>query len=246
MHHHERYRIVLVETSHPGNIGAVARAMKTMGLEDLVLVAPKSFPHEHANARAAGAEDILEQAVQCDQIEQALTGCHRVYGASARLRHDSIPQYTPHTLATHCQYDQHPYKTAILFGNERSGLDNAALSYCHGQVIIPTALEFSSLNLAAAVQIITYELYINQTLEPRTTSTVALNPAATGDQMAYFFQHLDHLLTDLKFSTRIDHHLTVNRLRRLFSRAQPEKDEIDLLQGILSRFDRLLPSKDDS
>jgi TrmH family RNA methyltransferase len=223
-------RIVLVETTHPGNIGATARAMKNMGLTDLALVNPKIFPDPEAVARASGADDLLEQAQVCPTLNEAIADCGLVIGASARLRSIPWPQLDPVDCAR--RVAQSATRTAILFGREHSGLTNEELERCHYLLHIPCNPEFSSLNVAAAVQIITYELR-KAANQPRPQSpSVSL---ASAEEMESFFGHLETTLHDLQFlHARKQSTSILRRLRRLFNRSQLEKTEIHLLRGILS------------
>ena len=154
----QNIRVVLINTSHPGNIGAAARAMKTMCLKNLVLVDPKQFPHADASARASGADDILATAKVCSSLDEAIGDCSLVLGASARVRRLSWPMLDPRECAHVVMEATLENKIAILFGREHSGLTNEELSRCHYLVNIPSNSEYGSLNLAAAVQIISYEL----------------------------------------------------------------------------------------
>ncbi|MCK5355269.1 MAG: RNA methyltransferase, partial [Methyloprofundus sp.] len=153
-------RIVLVETSHPGNIGAVARAMKNMCMSELYLVAPKIFPSADATSRASGADDILASAVLCDSIQEAIADCQIVIGASARSRTIAVPDESPRVCAERLAIEAQNNKVAILFGRENSGLKNHELDLCHFLLRIPCNEEYSSLNLAAAVQVVCYELFV--------------------------------------------------------------------------------------
>lgn len=230
MDHLSHLRIVLVETTHPGNIGATARAMKNMGLSDLALVAPKIFPSPEAVARASGADDLLDQARVCDSLQEAIADCGLVIGASARLRSITWPQLDP----TECGQlvAQSPTRTAILFGREHSGLTNEELERCHYLLHIPCNPDFSSLNVAAAVQIVTYEM--RKAVERSQTGQQS-GPLATAREMESFFGHLETTLYDLQFlHERKKNPSIIRRLKRIFNRAQLETTEIHLLRGILS------------
>src|SRR5688572_18421049 len=154
----ERVRIVLVRTSHPGNIGAAARAMKTMGLDRLVLVEPRAFPHAEAYALAAGADDLLERAIVAPTLAEALAGCRRAFGCTARLRGVALPELSARDAAPALVEAAGEGDVALVFGNERTGLTNDELFQCQAAVHIPANPEYTSLNLAAAVQVLTYEL----------------------------------------------------------------------------------------
>jgi tRNA (cytidine32/uridine32-2'-O)-methyltransferase len=234
-------RIVLVGTTHPGNIGAAARAMKNMGLRDLVLVEPKIFPSAEAIARAAGADDLLAAARVCGTLEEAIADCALVIGASARRRTIPWPQLTPRECAR--KVAEHPVKTAILFGREHSGLSNEELERCHYLLHIPCDSEFSSLNVAAALQVVTYEIFVAAQFEP--IAEKPMSPPATADQMASFYRHLEDTLHDIRFlHEKKSSPSLMRRLRRLFNRARLEQKEIHILRGILNAIQRQLKRPD--
>ena len=234
----DNIRIILVHTSHPGNIGAAARAMKTMGLSRLYLVAPEQFPHQQATTRAAGADDILANAQIVSDLPAALQGCDLVFATSARLRTLPWPLCHPHAAAAQMVRDSHR-NIAIVFGRESAGLTNEELSYCHQHIYIPTQDSFSSLNLAAAVQVIVYEIYsitVTQKI-PRSQEATML---ATADQMASFYTHLEQTLIQLEFLDAKQPKMLMQRLKRLFNRAKVDTTEINILRGILSAIHRSL------
>lgn len=225
--------MVLSHTSHPGNIGAAARAMKTMGLEQLWLVNPKHFPDAEATARASGADDLLAGAQVCAGINEALHGCQLVIGASARSRSIPCPVITPDECAQRACTESGRGQVAILFGCEQSGLSNAEIDRCHYLVQIPTNPEYGSLNLAAAVQIIGYELQVahqRQNAAPPAADHVPV----TVDEMERFFEHLECALVELEFLDPDNPRQLMRRLRRLYSRARPDTNEMNILRGILS------------
>ena len=230
-------RIVLVGTTHPGNIGAVARAMKNMGLSDLALVKPKYFPHEEATARASGASDVLDAARVVDTLEEALTDCVYVAGASARSRTINWPSMGPRDCAERMIRESGHGKVAAVFGPEKSGLQNEDLDLCHTLLTIPTNPGFSSLNLAMAVQVLTYELRVASMLDPGPVFEVEA-PPATGEEMEHFYTHLETVLTDIEFLDPDNPRHLMRRLRRLFIRARPDKNEVNILRGILTAVDR--------
>jgi TrmH family RNA methyltransferase len=236
-------RIVLVETSHPGNIGAVARAMKNMGLSDLRLVNPKYFPHEDATARASGASDILKRAVVTETLAEALTDCVYVAGASARSRTINWPCMGPRDCAERMIREIANGTVAAVFGPEKTGLHNDDLDLCHTLLTIPTDPGFSSLNLAMAVQVITYELRVASTLrapgmldEGPVFDVEA--PPATSEEMERFYEHLEDVLRDIRFLDPDNPRHLMRRMRRLFIRARPDNNEINILRGILTAVDR--------
>ena len=230
-------RIVLVGTTHPGNIGAVARAMKNMGLSDLALVNPMRFPHDDATARASGAADILESAVVVSTLAEALTDCVYVVGASARARSINWPSMGPRDCAERMMLENKQGKVAAVFGPEKSGLQNEDLDLCHTLLTIPTNPEFSSLNLAMAVQVLTYELRVASTLDggPGFESE---SPPATGDEMEHFYTHLERVLTDIDFLDPDNPRHLMRRLRRIFIRARPGQNEVNILRGFLTAIDK--------
>ncbi|WP_321527526.1 RNA methyltransferase [Sedimenticola selenatireducens] len=226
-------KIVLIETTHPGNIGAAARAMKNMCLTQLCLVAPRAYPSAEATARAAGADSILEQCRVYETLDQALEGCRLVVGASARLRTVEWPQLLPRACAEQVWAEASQGEVAILFGRESSGLRNSELDRCHYLVHIPANPEYSSLNIAQALQVIAYEVYI-QSLADRQTDEAGLSAVATVDAMEGFFQHLQQAMQDIGFSNPRQSEKLQRRLRRLFLRARPDPEEVNILRGILS------------
>ena len=230
-------RIVLVGTTHPGNIGAVARAMKNMGLRDLALVKPRHFPHEDAVARASGATDILDNAVVVSSLAEALTDCVYVAGASARSRTISWPSMGPRDCAERMIDESKTGQVAAVFGPEKTGLHNDDLDLCNTLLTIPTDPGFSSLNLAMAVQVLTYELRVASMLDegPAFESEA---PPATSEEMEHFYEHLGRVLEDLRFLDPENPRHLMRRLRRLFIRARPDKNEVNILRGILTAVDR--------
>lgn len=224
-------RIVLCQTSHPGNIGAAARAMKTMGLQQLVLVRPKKFPHPEAEAMASGATDILAQARVCDTLEEALAGCVLAVGLSARKReltHELVTAREAAALITQTTSSQH---AALVFGTEMSGLSNAELIQCQRLAMIPANPEYSSLNLAAAVQVLAYELRMAADSVPKTADSSF--PPASHDEIEGFYRHLEETLIRIGFLNPAMPKRLMPRLRRLFARARLEKEEVNILRGIL-------------
>lgn len=241
----ETVRIVLVEPSHPGNIGASARAMKTMGLSQLYLVSPRFYPHAEASARASGADDVLAKAVVCRDLDEALSGVTLVLGTSARARNLEWPTMTPRQAAG--AIDSEPQsQIAFIFGRERSGLTNAELERCHYRVHIPSNPEYSSLNLAAAVQLICYELSIrsshalSDTDYPESIDHARHEHEAYADQVDVerFFVHLEQALEDIDFLNPDNPRQLMRRLKRLFNRTRLFHTEVNLLRGILTAAQR--------
>lgn len=225
-------RIVLVETSHPGNIGAVARAMKNMGLARLVLVAPREFPSEAATARAAGADDVLDAARACGTLEEALAGCGFVVGASARLRSLPWPLMTARQAAAKLVAEAALGEVAVVFGSERVGLSNEQLARCHALLHIPTAPGFSSLNLAMAVQVVVYEILVASGAAGPLPADRE-RPLASAQDMEHFYAHLERALVARGFLDPANPKHLMRRIRRLFARAEPDTNEINILRGIL-------------
>jgi len=230
-------RIVLVGTTHPGNIGACARAMKNMGVEDLALVAPHQFPHEEASARASGAEDILDGATVVETLEEAIEDCVYVAGASARSRSINWPSMDAHDCAVRLTEESHQGTVAAVFGPEQSGLSNAHLDHCHTLLTIPTDPGFSSLNLAMAVQVLTYELRAARIVD-KAPEYEPDGASATSEEMENFYTHLEQVLTDAHFLDPDNPRRLMRRLRRLFIRARPDQNEVNILRGILAAVDK--------
>lgn len=226
-------RIILIETSHPGNIGSVARAMKTMGLKQLYLINPKCFPHPKANELASQAIDIVENAIVVDSLEKALADCHLIVGTSTRSRTIPWPMLSPRELGDTVRQESESAQTAILFGREQSGLTNEELHRCHFHVQIPANPDYSSLNIAAAVQVIAYELRLASLNELENTAIEWDYPLATMEEMDGFYAHLEKVLIDLDFLNPKAPRQLMTRLRRLFGRARPDKMEMNILRGIL-------------
>lgn len=227
----DNIRVVLSHTTHPGNIGAAARAMKTMGLRNLYLVNPKCFPDPQADAMAAGADDILQGVMVCNSVDEALEGTVFTAAMTARLRDISIEVKSPREAmpALLLQASQHP--VALLFGTEMSGLTNEEMAKAHLLVNIPANPDFSSLNLAAAVQVIGYEL--NAAAENYLPAIPEIRPA-THEQVEGFFRHLEDTLVEIGFFTTQNPTRLMQRLRRLYARARLEPEEVNILRGILS------------
>ncbi|HUW25999.1 MAG TPA: RNA methyltransferase [Gallionella sp.] len=224
-------RVVLSHTTHPGNIGAAARAMKTMGLRHLYLINPRRFPDAQADAMAAGADDILREAVVCGSVDEALQGAAFTVAMTARLRDISIEAKSPRAAAPLLLQQAAQQPVALLFGTEMSGLTNEETGKAQVLVNIPSHPDFSSLNLAAAVQIIGYELSVAaQSFVP---DPPEVRPAPH-EQVEGFFTHLEKTLFEIGFFTTQNPARLMQRLRRLYARARLEPEEINILRGILS------------
>lgn len=228
-----KLRIVLVETSHPGNIGAAARAMKTMCLSRLLLVNPAEFPHADASARASGAVDVLDQAQVVPTLDQALAGCALVAGTSARQRGLGPPVLSPrdcmerlHAAAAAGQ------EVALLFGRERTGLTNEELARCHILVNIPSNPDYSSLNIAAAVQVLGYESMLARGAAPAVGDSE--ETPATAEEMEKLYEHIEAAALETGFLDPANPKHLMRRIRRLFNRARPDQNEVHILRGLLS------------
>jgi TrmH family RNA methyltransferase len=236
-------RIVLVNPSHPGNIGATARAMKNMGLDRLVLVNPEVFPHAEATARASGADDVLAGAQLCHTLAEALADCRLIIGASARLRSLAWPQLEPRACGERLVSEAAEGPVALVFGRERSGLSNDELALCHYLAHIPANPAYSSLNVAAAVQIFTYEIRL-ATGVAMPAMQQAEFPPATGAQMEGFFGQLEQTVIQVEAVKSGQIITLMRRLRRLFQRARPDQNEINILRGFLSAIQERCGSGD--
>ncbi len=230
-------RIVLLNTTHPGNIGATARAMKNMGFMRLYLVAPKHFPNSEAESRASGALDVLNQAKIFSTVEEAIADCSLVIGTSARMRSLPVILQEPRESAKLIRKESSVSQVAILFGEERIGLTNEQLSHCHYQVMIPTNPDYSSLNLAAAVQLLTYELRI-ACLHHKSVKPEKIPTLATAAEMEAFYQHLETVLIKKNFINANSPNKVMSKLKRLFTRARPEHDEVNILRGVLKATEK--------
>lgn len=234
----DKVKIVLVNTTHPGNIGAAARAIKAMGLSQLVLVAPEKFPHQEATFRAAGADDVLEKALVVPHLADALTDCAWVIGASVRTRKLARPILNPRECAQKVR-DDIQGNVAIVFGRESSGLTNEELSLCHDQVFIPTNPDFSSLNVASAVQVIAYELRMAANIEVVPKNYLE-DPLASADEVAGFYDHLRQTLIDIRFLDHKQPKRLMERLHLLFNRAHLTVTEINILRGVLKSISQCI------
>ena len=238
-----RLRVVLVEPTHPGNIGATARAMKTMGLARLCLVAPVRFPSAEATARAAGADDVLHEARIVETVDEAIVGCGLVLGTTARPRRIEWPVVDAREGALRAVAGTAQTPVAVLFGRERSGLTNAEVDRCHALIRIPVSAGFSSLNVAAAVQIVAYEMRLAAHGAGSAAVAPAKTPPATADEIEGFHRHLEATLIRIGYLDPAAPKLLMRRLRRLFGRAVPDRAEINILRGILTAAGRVSAGK---
>lgn len=225
-------RFVLFEPSHPGNVGAAARAIKTMGFSELALVNPACCIDAEAQARSSGALDVLQQSRVFDNLVDAVQGCGLVVGASARRRRLSWPELDPRECAATVVESSRTKPVAIVFGPERAGLKNAEMDLCNALVYIPSNPDYSSLNLAMAVQLIAYEIRWAQGLDVKPDENES--PPASAEGLEYFYQHLERVLLGSGFLNPENPRTLMRRLRRLFNRARLDENELNIMRGILS------------
>ena len=248
--HLSHVRIVMVNTTLPANIGSALRAMKTMGLNKLVLVAPKTYPHPDIDALAAGATDLIEQIEVVEQLEDAIADCHLVFGSSARSRTIPWPllDARPAAVKSLNAVAQHGQNIAIIFGREDRGLTNEELALANYHVTIPVNEEYGVLNVAQAIQVICYEMrmaaidIVGKIADPAATMQVTDSeamqwdePLVNHEQMQQFYPHLEKMLAEIEFMDPKNPRLLPLRLRRLFGRIQLDRMEYHLLRGIFSR-----------
>ena len=241
----QNIQVVLVNPSHPGNIGAVARAMKNMGLHHLVLVAPRKFPDPEAQWRAASAVDIIDNARVVETLDEAIGDSQFVVGTSARDRRIPWPVQDARLTAARIVERSVQEKVSILFGREDSGLNNEELRRCNLHCHIPTHPDYESLNLSMAVQIVCYEIRMAE-LEgtlPSDEDSHWENPFATSKDMEYFYQHLEETLVELEFLNPAAPKQLMTRLRRLYSRVRLDDMEVQILRGILKETRRVIRQK---
>lgn len=232
-------KVILVETTHPGNIGAAARAMKNMGLTELVLVNPHDFPNDKAIYRSASAEDVVREAVVVDTVDEAIADCQLIIGTSARERRIPWPLLLPRECGEKVNGAvADAQKVGLLFGRESRGLKNEELQKCHYHVNIPTGEAYSSLNLAMAVQVICYEI-LQSKLAGHGLDEAWDMPPADGAAMEHFFGHLEQTLVQVDFHDPDNPRQLMTRLRRLFNRIRPDQMEVNILRGFLSAINKL-------
>ncbi len=238
----ERIRVVLIETSHPGNIGAAARAMKTMGLGHLRLVRPRYFPHADATAMASGADDLLTRAEVYDSLPEAIGDCVAVAGASARLRTHHWPTYDARdSVRRLLAVGDGPL--AVVFGRERTGLSNEELDHCQWLLNVPANPDYASLNLAMAVQVVSYELRM-ATLGEGAVDSPQPEPAPAAE-LERFYAHLETVMVATGFLNPDNPRHLMRRMRLMFNRATPDQNEVNILRGLLTSVERLQSSADE-
>ncbi len=240
IHFNKNIRIVMINTSHPGNIGAAARVMKNMGLERLYLVNPKEFPNYEATAMASGADDLLSKAVVCSSFEEALEGCQLVLGTTARerkIQHEFIDGREAGTLSVQ-ESSQH--EVALVFGRERTGLTNDEIGLCHKLITIPTNPDYSSLNVASAVQIVTYEVMMAlRALEDSEEEIEDVEEFSSSENIERFYEHLQETLIDIDFLNLKQSPQLMPKLRHIYNRIRLKQEEVNILRGILSKTQKL-------
>jgi len=236
-----RLRVVLVGTQHPGNIGAAARALKTMGLSRLVLVDPQQFPSDEAFRRAAGADDVLASAEVLATLAEAVADCHFVMGCTARSRRVALDELSPRAAAQQAVERGASGEVALVFGRERTGLTNEELQLCHVAVHIPANPEYSSLNLAAAVQVLAYEVRVAMlaTDQLAPSSPFVEDASASHAQLEGMFAQLGQTLDQIDFHKGRAPDSAMRKLRRLFLRTGLSEQEVRLLRGILADAQRM-------
>lgn len=237
----DKIRVVLIRTTESGNIGSAARAMKTMGLSRLVLVDPQEFPSAKATARASGADDLLANAQVVDNLQQALQGCDLVLGTSARLRDLPWPLLNPREAADKAlQCGDQEGDIAVVFGSERSGMSNEELDHCQFQIHIPANDQYSSLNLAASVQVIAYELRMAQLLTESQDVVQQEETLANRDEMERFYEHMFQVMQAVDYYRPEQPKLLRRRVKRLFNRPMMSHPEVQIMRGFLSMIERKL------
>jgi len=232
-------RIVLVRTFHPGNIGSAARSMKTMGLSDLALVGPKDYPSDEAIKMAAGASDVLESASVHDSLTEAIQDCTAVIASTARPRGYDLPEVSPSEAAEILLASAQNAPAALIFGPERMGLHNDDIQHAKYRVTIPANPEYSSLNMAAAVQTLSYEIYKHSLADTAPTSDRASKNLPSSLEIELFYEHLESVLKDISF-LRPHQGETLQRIRHMYGRTELDVIELNILRGILTATEKTI------
>lgn len=233
-------RIVLVQTQHPGNIGSAARAMRTMGLTELVLVRPERFPHPQARALASNAVDVVDRARVVDRFEDAIEDCGWVVATSARPRHLGDEPESPWGFAEKAVERAQHAKVALVFGPERTGLSNVDIERCNAVVMVPTHPDYPSLNLAAAVQLMCWELRkasLDEMPRVAVKKDIPTYAPPSAQEMEHYYEHLERVLLMTGFLDPANPRLLMRRLRTFYNRAQPDRNELNILRGILTTIE---------
>ena len=234
----QNIKIILVETTHPGNIGAAARAMKNMCLENLVLVNPQCPVGQVAFARSSGAHSVLDNMQQVETLQEAVADCHVVFGTSARIRSMPMPFVSPEKACEEIDNKEDDNQIAIVFGREHSGLTNEEMDCCHYALTIPTNDNFSSLNIAAAVQVVCYELY-KHSLDNVTNDNSDETERASMYEVQGLIDHLEKTLVDIDFLDPTNPKLLMKRLTQLSMRQQLTQNEVSIFRGVLTAVDKI-------
>ena len=236
----EHINIIMVETTHPGNIGAAARAMNNMCLDKLRLVNPQCPVGEIAYARASGANAILDQRETCSSLDSAIADCEYVFATSARRRSLAWPEITPSELADKLVSLEDDTRVALVFGREHSGLSNEEIQLCNGMVCIPTNPDFSSLNIASAIQVLGYEIYRRYYMPPEIPKPDSQDAIASSAETEGYFEHLRQVLAATDFLNPEQPGHIMQRLRRLYLRSELTRNEINILRGMLTAIEKRL------
>lgn len=239
----DNIRIVLINTFHPGNIGAAARAMKNMGLSQLYLVQPNDYPSEEATSRAAGAVDVLENAHIVDSLEEAIADCQLVIGTSARDRTFSLPKLDARACGRKAVSEARSAPVALVFGRETMGLHNDEIAQCNFHVYIPANPAYPVLNVAQAIQLLCYEVWVASEENDYPEKS---EPYPLTREMGLFYAHLERVLRRTGFIISAHEGKAFDKLRRYFNRSRPEKTELNMLRGILTSVEDNLAVKDDN
>ncbi|WP_191603376.1 tRNA (cytosine(32)/uridine(32)-2'-O)-methyltransferase TrmJ [Marinomonas algicola] len=237
-------RVVLINTFHPGNVGAIARAMKNMGLSSLYLVDPNDYPSDEATSRAAGAVDLLENAIIVNTLEEAIGDCSLVIGTSARHRTFQLPIMNARQCGESTVLEAKNHDVAIVFGREKTGLLNEEIAQCHRQVYIDANDEYPVLNISQAVQIVAYEIWMAHAQEEnKLHGDIELPEYPLKNEMDLFHDHLEETLYDINFIIKNHPGKVLDKLQRFFHRSRPEKGELGILRGILAAVQREISKK---